>query len=175
MDNGKEKYIIRAAVITASDSGYSGERKRDISGETVCEMCRQHDMEVVYTVILPDNRKMLADEMARICDEGVADIIFTTGGTGFSPRDWTPEATTDIADRIVNGIPMAMLINSLKITPRAMLTRAVSVIRKKTLIINLPGSPKAVKENLEFLLPNLPHGIEMLLDLGHDCAGTGEK
>lgn len=171
----KKNYVIRTAIITASDSGYAGERARDISGEVLRTMCEQANMKIVHTIVLPDNRQMLAAEMRRICDNGIADLIFTTGGTGFSSRDLTPEATTDIADRMVNGIPMAMLVNSLKITPRAMLTRAVSAIRNKTLIINLPGSPKAVKENLEFLLPNLPHGIEMLLDLGHDCAGTGEK
>lgn len=175
MEKSKENYVIRTAIITASDSGYAGERPRDISGEVLRSMCEEAGMEIVHTIVLPDNRQMLASEMKRICDEGIADLIFTTGGTGFSPRDWTPEATCDIAERMVNGIPTAMLVNSLKITPRAMLTRAVSAIRKKTLIINLPGSPKAVKENLEFLLPNIPHGIEMLLDLSHDCAGTGAK
>lgn len=168
-------YKIRVAVITASDSGYAGKRDEDISGNVICDLCREADMEITHRVMLPDDRKMLADEMARICDESVADLVFTTGGTGFSPRDWTPEATTDIAERMVNGIPMAMLFNSMKITPRAMLTRAVSAIRKNTLIVNLPGSPKAVRENLEFILPSLGHGMEMLLDLSHDCAGTGKK
>ncbi|MBQ2753106.1 MAG: MogA/MoaB family molybdenum cofactor biosynthesis protein [Firmicutes bacterium] len=168
-------YTVRVAVITASDSGYKGERATDISGDVICDMCKEAGMEIAHRVMLPDDRKMLADEMARICDEGIADLVLTTGGTGFSPRDWTPEATTDIAERMVNGIPAAMVYNSLKITPRAMLTRAVSAIRKKTLIVNLPGSPKAVKENLEFILPSLGHGLEMLLDLSHDCANTASS
>ncbi len=168
-------YTVKVAVITASDSGYAGERSEDISGNVICEICEARGMKVVHRVMLPDDRKMLADEMAKICDEGVAELILTTGGTGFSPRDWTPEATTDIADRMVNGIPMAMLFNSMQITPRAMLTRAVSAIRKKTLIVNLPGSPKAVRENLEFIFPSLDHGMEMLLDLSHDCAVTEKK
>ncbi len=168
------EYTVRVAVITASDSGYEGTRVEDKSGEVICELCKDAGMEIVHKIILPDNRKMLADEMARICDESVADLILTTGGTGFSPRDWTPEATCDIAERMVNGIPAAMVFNSLKITPRAMLTRAVSAIRKRTLIVNLPGSPKAVKENLEFILPSLGHGMEMLLDLSHDCANNAK-
>jgi len=167
-------YTVRVAVITASDSGYAGLREKDHSGVVICDLCEKAGMKIVHKIILPDDRKMLADEMARICDEGIADLCLTTGGTGFSPRDWTPEATMDIAERMVNGIPVAMVYNSLKITPRAMLTRAVSAIRKKTLIVNLPGSPKAVKENLEFLLPSLGHGLEMLLDLSHDCANTAK-
>ena len=129
---------MKAAIITSSDSGYAGERE-DKSGSVIQEILEANDYEVVHTILLPDDRKMLADEMARIADEGIAELIVTTGGTGFSPRDCMPEATKDIIEREVPGIPEAMRAYSMTITPRAMLSRAAAGIRKGTLIVNLPG------------------------------------
>ena len=126
--------------------------------------------EVVSADILPDDRKMLSERMAEIADSGAAELILTTGGTGFSPRDITPEATEDIIDRRVPGIPEAMRAYSMTITKRAMLSRATAGIRKKTLIINLPGSPKAVKESLEYIIDALGHGIEIMTGETGNCA-----
>ena len=120
--------------------------------------------------ILPDDREMLSKRMAEIADNGAAELIRTTGGTGFSPRDIMPEATEDIIDRRVPGIPEAMRAYSMKITKRAMLSRATAGIRKKTLIINLPGSPKAVKESLEYIIDALGHGIEIMTGEAGNCA-----
>ena len=161
--------MFRAAVITLSDSGYRGERE-DLSGPEIVRILKGADYEIVSTDLLPDDRKMLADRMAEICDKGLADLIVTTGGTGFSPRDTTPEATQDIAERSVPGIPEAIRAYSMTITPRAMLSRETAGIRKQTLIINLPGSPKAVNESLTYILPSLKHGLDILLGRTGDCA-----
>ncbi|GHV37207.1 molybdenum cofactor biosynthesis protein [Spirochaetia bacterium] len=152
---------FRAAVITASDRSYRGERK-DESGPLVAEMLRAAGYRIVSCDILPDERRMLAEKMKAICDNNEADLIVITGGTGFSPRDYTPEATMDIAERAVPGIPEAMRAYSLQKTNRAILSRSVAAIRKQTLIVNLPGSPKAAKENLECVLGALEHGLRML-------------
>ena len=159
----------RVAIITSSDTGYRGERE-DLSGPAIREIVEKNGYEVVSADILPDDRKMLSERMAEIADSGEAELILTTGGTGFSPRDIMPEATEDIIDRRVPGIPEAMRAYSMTITKRAMLSRATAGIRKKTLIINLPGSPKAVQESLEFLLPNLDHGIGILRGSEEECA-----
>ena len=135
------------------------------------ELLEENGYEVVHSILLPDDRKMLAKEMARIADEGVAELLLTTGGTGFSPRDCMPEATADIVERPAPGIPEAIRAYSMTITPRAMLSRAAAGIRKSTLIINLPGSPKAVRESLEYILPALGHGLEILTGTASDCAG----
>lgn len=160
---------MRAAIITSSDSGYAGERE-DLSGSVIREILEQNGYEVVHMILLPDDRKMLADEMARVADEHVAELLLTTGGTGFSPRDCMPEATADIAERMVPGIPEAIRAYSMTITPRAMLSRASACIRKSTLIINLPGSPKAVRESLEYIMPSLEHGLEILTGEATNCA-----
>jgi molybdenum cofactor synthesis domain-containing protein len=160
---------MRAAIITASDSGYAGERE-DKSGPVIREILEANGYEVVHTILLPDERKLLADEMARIADEGLAELIVTTGGTGFSPRDCMPEATADVTERAVPGIPEAMRAYSMTITPRAMLSRAAAGIRKGTLIINLPGSPKAVRESLEYIIVPLQHGLEILTGEASNCA-----
>lgn len=160
---------MRAAIITSSDSGYEGKRE-DLSGPVIKEILEANGYEVVHTVLLPDEREMLAKEMARIADEGLAELIVTTGGTGFSPRDCMPEATADVTERAVPGIPEAMRAYSMTITPRAMLSRAAAGIRKSTLIVNLPGSPKAVRESLEYIVPALRHGLEILTGEATNCA-----
>ena len=160
---------MKVAIITSSDSGYAGERE-DKSGSVIQEILEANDYEVVHTILLPDDRKMLSERMAEIADSGTAELILTTGGTGFSPRDITPEATEDIIDRRVLGIPEAMRAYSMTITKRAMLSRSTAGIRKKTLIINLPGSPKAVKESLEYIIDALGHGIEIMTGEAGNCA-----
>ncbi len=158
----------RAAVLTASDSGYRGERE-DISGQVICEILEREGYQVVYRNLLPDERELLAGEMARIADEDLADLILTTGGTGFSPRDFTPEATQDICQRMVPGIPEAMRACSMQVTKRGMLSRQAAGIRNRTLIVNLPGSPKAVRECLEFVIGALEHGIDILRGDAGNC------
>ena len=152
----------RAYVITSSDSGYAGEQE-DISGPIARKMLEEAGYEIAGYALLPDDRLALASKMREVCDKNLAELLITTGGTGFSARDCTPEATADVSERAVPGIPEAMRWYSLQITPRAMLSRAAAGLRKNTLIVNLPGSPKAVRENLEFLLPNLEHAMQMML------------
>ncbi|MDE6913343.1 MAG: MOSC domain-containing protein [Lachnospiraceae bacterium] len=164
----KDKAKFRAGVITASDKGSRGERE-DLSGPAICEMLSENGYEIVRTVVLPDEEDLLYDEIVRFCDEDQVDVLFTTGGTGFSPRDCTPEATMRAATKNAPGIAEAIRQYSLGITPRAMLSRAASVMRNKTLIINLPGSVKAVKESLTFILPTLAHGIEIMRGDAGEC------
>ncbi|MDY2735320.1 MogA/MoaB family molybdenum cofactor biosynthesis protein [Intestinibacter sp.] len=161
--------MYRVAIITASDKGSKGERI-DESGAKIKEIVSSYNYEVVHYKVLPDDKETLANEMKYICDNDIADLILTTGGTGFSARDNTPEATLSIADKLVPGIPEAMRAYSMQITKRTMLSRAVSVIRKNTLIINLPGSPKAVKENLDFIVDSLDHGLDILKGNASECA-----
>lgn len=163
-----------AVVITSSDTGYEKKRE-DKSGPLVKEILEQAGYHVIRVVVLPDERQMLADEMRRIADYGEAELIMTTGGTGFSERDCTPEATLDVITRQVPGIPEAMRMFSMQITKRAMLTRGTAGIRGKTLIINLPGSPKAVKECLEIILPEIAHGLDILTGDAGDCAKDRER
>lgn len=164
-----EGYRWKAAVVTLSDKGYAGERE-DKSGPLICKLIEEAGYETVKTILLPDEKKKIKKCLCTLCDEQRVDIVFTTGGTGFAPRDFTPEATMEVAERNAPGIAEAMRLASLKITPRAMLSRGVSVIRGKTLIINLPGSPKAVKENLEAVLPTLDHGLAILTGKDGECA-----
>ncbi len=159
----------RVAIITSSDSGYRKERE-DVSGPTIKEIVEANGYQVVSMIILPDDREMLGEEMKRIADENLAELILTTGGTGFSPRDCTPEATEDIIERRAPGIPEAMRAYSMQFTKRAMLTRASAGIRRQTLIINLPGSPKAVRECLEYIIDSLDHGIDILTGEASNCA-----
>ena len=163
-------YRWKAAVVTLSDKGSAGERE-DKSGPRICEMLEEAGYEVTRTLILPDEYKEIKECLCTLCDRDRVDIVFTTGGTGLSPRDCTPEATLAVAEKNVPGIAEAMRLASLKVTPRAMLSRGVSVIRGQTLIINLPGSPKAVKENLEAVLPSLEHGLAILTGRTGECAG----
>ena len=159
----------RVAIITSSDTGYRGERE-DLSGPAIREIVEKNGYEVVSMDILPDDRQMLSERMKEIADSNAAELILTTGGTGFSPRDIMPEATEDIIDRRVPGIPEAMRAYSMTITKRAMLSRATAGIRKKTLIINLPGSPKAVEESLTYILSSMGHGLDILLGEDGECA-----
>lgn len=159
----------RAAILTSSDSGYKGERE-DLSGSVIRDIAEAAGYQVTEMILLPDDRTMLAETMARIADENRADLILTTGGTGFSVRDCMPEATRDIIEREVPGIPEAMRACSMQFTKRAMLSRQTAGIRKKTLIINLPGSPKAVRECLEYIISELNHGLEILTGEASDCA-----
>ena len=158
----------RVAVITSSDKGYKGERE-DLSGPAVKEIVEAAGYVVVSMDVLPDDRGMLSARMAEIADQGLAELILTTGGTGFSKRDVTPEATEDVIERRVPGIPEAKRAFSLTITKRAMLSRGTAGIRKGTLIVNLPGSPKAVKECLEVIIETLGHGIEILTGDAGEC------
>ena len=159
----------RAAIITASDSGYRGERE-DLSGPAIKEILEREGYEVISMDILPDDQVMLAGKLQEIADSEKAELILTTGGTGFSERDVTPEATEEVIERKVPGIPEAIRAYSMTITKRAMLSRATAGIRGKTLIVNLPGSPKAVKESLEYILPSLQHGLEILTGAATNCA-----
>ena len=159
----------RAAIITLSDSGYRGERE-DKSGPVIREILEKEGYEITFTELLPDDRAMIAGKLQEIADSGSTDLILTTGGTGFSQRDVTPEATEEVIQRRVPGIPEAMRAYSMTITKRAMLSRATAGIRGTTLIINLPGSPKAVRESLEYIIGALDHGLEILSGEATDCA-----
>lgn len=161
--------MFRVGIITASDKGSQGERE-DLSGATLRELVKEINGEVVEYVILPDDRQLLGDKMRTWADELFLDLILTTGGTGFSQRDVTPEATLDVAERLVPGIAEVMRAESMKVTPKAMLSRAIAALRKYTLIINMPGSPKAVRECWVAISPALPHGIEILKGEASECA-----
>lgn len=161
--------MYTVGIITSSDKGYVGERE-DKSGATIKEIVEANGFEVVRQVILPDDKEMLKEEFINMCDNLKVNLILSTGGTGFSKRDITPEATKEIIEREAPGICEAIRYFSLQITKRAMLSRAVSGIRKDTLIVNLPGSPKACKEALDFILDELHHGIGILLGEAKECA-----
>ena len=160
---------LRAAVITLSDKGSRGERE-DKSGPLIAQMLTAAGYVVEETMILPDEARALKAQLIRMADGRQVNLVLTTGGTGFSPRDITPEATCAVADRNAPGIAEAMRYHGLSITPRAMLSRGVSVLRGKTLIVNLPGSPKAVQEDLEYILPSLEHGVRIAAGLDGECA-----
>ena len=163
--------MIRVGVITASDKGSRGERE-DLSGPTLIKLVQDIGGEVVEYVVLPDEQTLLAEKMLQWTDELGLDLILTTGGTGFSLRDVMPEATLSVADRLVPGIAEVMRMESLKVTNKAMLSRAVAVLRKQTLIINMPGSPKAVRECFAAIAPALPHGLQILKGEASECATT---
>ncbi|MCL2391849.1 MAG: MogA/MoaB family molybdenum cofactor biosynthesis protein [Oscillospiraceae bacterium] len=161
--------MYTAAVITVSDKGAAGERE-DIGGPAVREILERAGYEVVHTAIIPDEQKLIERELMKCTDTLDIALIVTTGGTGFSPRDVTPEATIAVCKRLTPGIPEAMRARSLQITDRAVLARQQAGIRAESLIINLPGSPKAARENLEAVLSALNHGLEMLRGAKRDCA-----
>ena len=162
-------FPFQAAVITLSDKGFKKERE-DISGPTIVNKLKEEGYEVVEQILLPDNKALLKNELMRLADQRQVDLILTTGGTGFSPRDLTPEATLEVMDRNAPGIAEAIRAESMKYTNHAMLSRGVSVIRKKTLTINLPGSPKACLESMDVFLNALPHALGLLRDQVSDCA-----
>lgn len=165
--------MFRVAILTVSDRSAQGVRA-DSSGEVIRELVTAHlAAEVVAYVVVPDERPAIEAALRGWADEHVADLILTTGGTGLAPRDVTPEATRAVIEREVPGIPEAMRAASLAITPFAMLTRMVAGTRGQSLIINLPGSPKGVRENLMVVLPALTHGLEKLLGDPNDCAPGG--
>ena len=159
-----------AAVITVSDKGYVGQRE-DTSGPNLCRILKENGYELVYTGLVPDDSEMIQAELIKCCDELKVNLILTTGGTGFSPRDITPEATMAVVERPTPGIPEAMRAESLRITPKGCLSRSAAGIRKQSLIINLPGSKKASEENILAVIGAVGHGLEMLLGSGSaDCA-----
>lgn len=162
--------MFTAAVITVSDKGSRGERV-DTSGPNLCEILKNHGFDVVHTSIVPDEPEEIKAELIRCSDElGIA-LVLTTGGTGFSPRDITPEATMAVVERPTPGIPEAMRAESMRITPKGCLSRSAAGIRKRTLIINLPGSKKASEENILAVIGAVEHGLEMLYSEGSaDCA-----
>lgn len=163
-----QNFRYRTAVITLSDKGAAGERENK-SGPAIRDMVEKGPYIVTEQHIIPDEPEMLKKLLVKLCDSKKVSLILTTGGTGFSQRDWTPEATLAVADRVAPGIAEGIRAYSMTITPKAMLSRGVSVIRGETLIINLPGSPKAVKESLEYLMPALEHGLDILTGRDSEC------
>jgi molybdopterin adenylyltransferase len=164
---------IRVAVLTVSTRSSRGERE-DTSGPAVCELVKQHLGEVVYYKVLPDKQVEIESELKRICDNSGADIIFTLGGTGLAPSDVTPEATEGVIERTVPGIAETIRFKSMEKTQRAMLSRGISGVRGKTLIINMPGSEKAVRESFEIVQSVLPHAVELIHGEVKDCGRKGE-
>ena len=162
--------MFKAAVLTVSDRSFRGERP-DAGGPLVVEILKNAGYAVTETAIVTDEKGRIEAALRQWCDREPVDLIVTTGGTGFAPRDVTPEATLAVCDRLTPGIPEAMRYASMQVTNRALLSRAAAGIRKGTLIVNLPGSPKAAMENLEAVLPALAHGLEMLSGRPADCAG----
>lgn len=159
-----------AAVITISDKGYRGERE-DTSGPNLVQILQDRGFDVVYTSILPDEREMISEALRKCADEMGIALVLTTGGTGFSPRDITPEAAMDVIERSTPGIPEAMRAESMRITPKGCLSRSVAGIRGRTLIITLPGSKKASSENILAVIDPVAHGLDMLYSEGSaDCA-----
>lgn len=161
--------MFTAAVLTVSDRSARGERS-DAGGPLVADLLRAAGYQVVQTAIVPDEQPEIEAALCKIADEQAADLLVTTGGTGFAPRDVTPEATLAICEKLAPGIPEAMRYASMQVTPRGMLSRAQAGIRGRTLILNLPGSPKAARENLLAVLPALEHGLIMLSGTPSDCA-----
>lgn len=159
-----------AAVITVSDLGFQGLRT-DTSGPNLCRLLQEQGYQVISTALVPDDAPHIEAELLRACDEMCANLVLTTGGTGFSPRDITPEATAAVIQRPTPGIPEAMRAASMAITPRGCLSRGTAGIRNQSLIINLPGSKKASEENLLAVLDPISHGLEMLLSQGSANCG----
>lgn len=161
--------MFRAAIVCMSDKGYRGKRE-DISSNVIEEILLENNYTISEKIIIPDEYSLIKDTLKNICDSNLADLVITTGGTGFSKRDVTPEATLEVCEKVVPGISEAIRAYSMTITKRAMLSRAAAGIRKDTLIINLPGSPKAVRESLEYIISTLNHGLEILVGSATDCA-----
>jgi molybdopterin adenylyltransferase len=163
--------MFTAGILTISDKGSRGERQ-DKSGEAIREILSKTDARIVDYDIVPDEKDLIVETLVKWVDRDNLDVVITTGGTGLAPRDVTPEATLAVLDRIVPGFAEAMRAESLKKTPHAMLSRAVVGTRGKCLIVNLPGSPKAVRECLQVILPALPHAVETLKGQAGDCGAS---
>lgn len=161
--------MFKVAIVCMSDKGSKGERE-DISTQVIERIMIKNGYEVSEKVLIPDEFQLIKDTLINLCDNNLVDLILTTGGTGFSKRDVTPEATEEVIEKRVPGIPEAMRAYSLTITKRAMLSRATAGIRKNTLIINMPGSPKAVEESLNYIVSELKHGLEIMVGSASDCA-----
>ncbi len=159
---------FKIAIITVSDKGYRGERE-DRSGKYMLDYFKEKSWEISDYSVVPDEIDIIKDKLIDICDSQKANLVITTGGTGFSERDVTPEATEVVIERKVPGFSEIIRIEGQKKTPRAILSRGISGIRKKTLIINLPGSIKGVKDSLEIIYPQLPHGIDILTGRDAEC------
>ncbi len=164
--------MLRVAILTSSDRSARGERQ-DTSGPALAELVLAQGWQVVQTEIVPDDQETIREILLGWCERDQIDVILTTGGTGFGPRDVTPEATLSVIHRAAPGLVEAMRQASLQVTPHAMLSRAVAGIRGKTLIVNFPGSPKAAVENFQVILPVLPHAIQLLQ--GDPNAEAGHK
>lgn len=167
---------IRCGILTASDRSARSERP-DASGPALAEFVSSRDWRVVNASVLPDDFDLLCQTLTAWADSGEMDVILITGGTGFSPRDVTPEAVRAVVERLTPGLDEAMRADSLRVTPHAMLSRAVSGIRKRTLIVSLPGSPRGAIENLQVIFPALPHAIQLLSEApeaeqGHESSGS---
>jgi molybdopterin adenylyltransferase len=162
--------MMKVGVITISDRGYQGDRE-DTSGEVIREMVRGLGAEVAFSTMVPDEQEKIKEALIQGADEKGLDLIVTTGGTGVSPRDVTPEATREVIEREIPGLAEAMRMEGLKKTPHAMISRAVCGVRGRTLIVNLPGSPKAVREGLEVIMPAIPHAIDKIQGDPRDCGG----
>lgn len=161
--------MFRVAIVCMSDKGSRGERE-DLSTKVIEKIMLENGYIITKKVLIPDEFEIIKDTLSKICDDNHADLILTTGGTGFSKRDVTPEATEAIIEKKVPGIPEAIRAYSMTITKRAMLSRATAGIRKDTLIINMPGSPKAVDESLSYIVSELKHGLEILVGSASECA-----
>ena len=166
--------MIKAGILTISDKGSRGERE-DLSGKVIEEVIRKINGEVKYYQIIPDEKNVIQEELIKAVDELHLDLILTTGGTGLAKRDVTPDATLEVIEKEVPGISEIIRGESFKKTNRAILSRGVAGIRKKSLIINLPGSPKGVRESLEIVLEALPHGIEILKGQATECGRNDEE
>jgi len=164
---------MKIGILTVSDKAARGERE-DRSGPAIREIMEAAGAEVVRSLVVPDEQDVIRATLIAWSDEGL-DVILTTGGTGFSPRDWTPEATKSVLEREAPGLSEAIRAVGLKKTPAAMLSRAVAGIRKSTLIINLPGSERGVRESLEAVLGVLPHAVDILKGMGSECGQAAGK
>jgi molybdopterin adenylyltransferase len=163
---------MRAGILVISDKGWRGERV-DKSGQTAKEVISQLKIDILKYEVVPDEADIISSRLREWCDEGGLDLILTSGGTGLSDRDVTPEATLAVVDKVIPGLTEAMRMETMKGKPEAILSRAVAGSRSKCLIINLPGSPKAVQECLEVVLPVLPHALDILGGRVSDCGHTG--
>ena len=160
--------MFSVGILTVSDKGSAGERE-DLSGRLLHELVVALPGKVLVYQVVPDDKAAIQKHLIAFCDESRVDLVLTTGGTGIAPRDVTPDATKEVLDYIVPGIGEIMRMEGYRINPRAIISRAIGGVRGKTLVINLPGSPRAVRENFDILLPALPHAIEKMQGEGGDC------